>query len=137
MEFKLIDTQQPDETNDDDHDELTSEDDDYNKMCKSKKGPVVSSLENKRTNKTVECPNCHRKMNSKTYKYSHKCPHTAKVKEDAQTEIELTKPPDQQKTINPTKQDIQTMIREQELLKRQYLIQQKQEKINKLLSHAF
>ena len=27
MEFKLIDTQQPDETNDDDHDELTSEDD--------------------------------------------------------------------------------------------------------------
>ena len=92
MQFKLIDTQQPDETN---QEEETSEEDSYEEIHQTKKEPVKSTLEKKRENKTVECPGCHRKMSSKTYKYSHKCP-TAKVKEEeTPKEIEITKPPEQ------------------------------------------
>ena len=140
MNFKLVDTQEPDENNDndydDDDDELTSEDNDYNEIHEKKKQPVISSLEKKRDNKTVECPKCGRKMNLKTYKYSHKCP-IVKANENAKSEIELTKSPQQKKAEIPTKQDIHTMIQEQERVRRQFLIQQKQEKMNKLLSRAF
>ena len=139
MEFKLVDTQEPDENNDNDYDDddgLSSEDNEYNDIYNNKKQPVISSVDKKRDNKTVECPKCGRKMNLKTYKYSHKCP-TAKANENTKSEIELSKSPQQQKTINPTKQDIHTMIQEQERVRRQLLIQQKQEKMNKLLSRAF
>ena len=125
MEFKLVDTQQPDENNDDDDEVLSSEDDDYNDICKNKRQPIINSVDKKRDNKTVECPKCHRKMNNKTYKYSHKCS-IAKANESAPKEMAI-----------PTKQDIHTMIQEQERVRRQFLIQQKQEKMNKLLSRAF
>ena len=139
MDFKLVDTQEPDENNDNDYDDddgLSSEDNDYNDIYNNKKQPVISSVDKKRDNKTVECPKCGRKMNLKTYKYSHKCP-VVKANANAKSEIELSKSPQQQKTINPTKQDIHTMIQEQEQVRRQLLIQQKQEKMNKLLSRAF
>ena len=139
MDFKLVDTQEPDENNDNDYDDddgLSSEDNDYNDIYNNKKQPVISSVDKKRDNKTVECPKCGRKMNLKTYKYSHKCP-VVKANANAKSEIELTKSPQQKKAEIPTKQDIHTMIQEQERVRRQLLIQQKQEKMNKLLSHAF
>ena len=139
MEFKLVDTQEPDENNDNDYDGddgLSSEDNDYNDIYNNKKQPVISSVDKKRDNKTVECPKCGRKMNLKTYKHSHKCP-VVKANENAKSEIELSKSPQQQKVGIPTKQDIHTMIQEQEQVRRQLLIQQKQEKMNKLLSRAF
>ena len=139
MDFKLVDTQEPDENNDNDYDDddgLSSEDNDYNDIYNNKKQPVISSVDKKRDNKTVECPKCGRKMNLKTYKYSHKCP-VVKANANAKSEIELSKSPQQQKVGIPTKQDIHTMIQEQEQVRRQLLIQQKQEKMNKLLSRAF
>ena len=72
----------------------------------------MSTVQRKRENKTVECPNCHRKMNKKTYKYSHKCP-TAKQKKDTSNEKEVEVPPEP---------DLLEMFLKQEVLKRENMI---------------
>ena len=62
MDFKLVEAQT---TNECDEDDYTSEDETYDDIHQNKKQPVMSTVQKKRENKTVECPNCHRKMNKK------------------------------------------------------------------------
>ena len=127
MEFKLVETQK---TNDSDEREYTSEEEEtYDDIHQNKKAPVMSTVEKKRENKTVECPQCHKKMNKKTYKYSHKCP-TAKVKKDTPKEEEI-------KTDVPQEQDLLELFLKQEVMRREQMLQRKQDNMNKLISQAF
>ena len=126
MDFKLVETQK---TNECDESEYTSEEETYDDIHQNKKAPVMSTVEKKRENKTVECPQCHRQMNKKTYKYSHKCP-TAKVKKDTPKEEEI-------KTDVPQEQDLLELFLKQEVLRREQMLQRKQDNMNKLIIHAF
>ena len=127
MEFALVDTQK---TIDSDESEYTSEEEEtYDDIHQNKKTPVMSTVEKKRENKTVECPGCHRKMNKKTYKYSHKCP-IAKQKKDTSKEKEIH-------TDAPQEQDMLEMFLKQEVLKRENMIRKKQENLDRLIGRAF
>ena len=127
MEFKLVETQK---INDSDESEYTSEEEEtYDDIHQSKKAPVMSTVEKKRENKTVECPQCHKKMNKKTYKYINKCP-TAKLKKDTPKEEEI-------KTDMPQEQDVLELLLKQEVLRREQMLQRKQDNMNKLISQAF
>ena len=127
MEFKLVETQR---INDCEENDYTSEEEEtYDDIHQNKKAPVMSTVEKKRENKTVECPQCHRQMNKKTYKYSHKCP-TAKVKKDTPKEEEI-------KTDVPQEQDLLELLLKQEVLRREQMLQRKQDNMNKLISRAF
>ena len=125
MDFKLVETQK---ISDSDESEYTSEEEEtYDDIHQSKKTPVMSTVEKKRENKTVECPNCHKQMNKKTYKYSHKCP-TVKVKKDTSNEKEVEVPPEP---------DLLEIFLKQEVLRRETMLQKKQDNMNKLISQAF
>ena len=50
--------------------------DEYNDMAISNKEPIVSSVDKKRLNKTVECQKCGKSMNRKALLYSHDCDKT-------------------------------------------------------------
>ena len=71
MDFKLIDTNTTEVGKEE---EQQTEEETYEDIQQGKTKPTISILEKKRQNKTVECPNCQRRMTTKTYKYSHKCP---------------------------------------------------------------
>ena len=127
MDFKLVETQT---SNQCDENEYTSDENEtYDDIHENKKQPVMSTVERKRENKTVECPNCHRKMNKKTYKYSHKCP------------IEKTKPKREETEPEPNAQAPETNIYHRlltlEFQRKEQLMKEKEEKMNKLISHAF
>ena len=136
MEFKLIDTNT---TGVGKEEEQQTEEETYEDIQQGKTKPTISILEKKRQNKTVECPNCQRRMTTKTYKYSHKCP---KQPQPEQT----TEKPTEPKTIQsiesprvdpkPEPNMFQVLMKEREE-HRQYLIQQKQERFDRLMSNAF
>ena len=127
MDFKLVEAQN---RNSLDESEYTSEEEEtYDDIHENKKQPVVSSVDKKRENKTVECPNCHRKMNKKTYKYSHKCPtiKTKPKKEEIETEPERP----------PQEQNVYHRLLTLEFQRREHLMKEKEEKMNRLITHAF
>ena len=136
MEFKLIDTNTTEVEKDE---EQQTEEETYEDIQKGKTKPTISILEKKRQNKTVECPNCQRRMTTKTYKYSHKCP---KQPQPEQTTEKPTEPRTIQSTETPKVDPkpepsmFELLMREREE-HRQYLIQQKQERFDRLMSNAF
>ena len=83
-------------------------------------------MDKKIENKTIECPNCKRRMNKKTYKYSHKCP-TIKTKPTAEAKEEPQQGPP------PPQPSIQEIIMKQ----REEKMQQRQDKIDRLFTNAF
>ena len=127
MEFKLVETQKINDCHE--SDDASEEEETYEDIHQNKKAPVVSTVDKKRENKTVECPGCHRKMNKKTYRYSHKCP-IAKQKKDTSKEKEI-------KAEAPQEQDLLEMILKQEVLRREQMLQRKQNNMDKLISRAF
>ena len=126
MDFKLVEAQT---TNECDEDDYTSEDETYDDIHENKKQPIMSTVDRKRENKTVECPNCHRKMNKKTLRYSHKCPtiKTKPKKEEIETEPEQP----------PQEQNVYHRLLELEFQRKEQLMKEKEEKMNKLITHAF
>jgi len=126
MDFKLVEAQKANECDEDDY---TSEDETYDDIHENKKQPVMSSVDRKRENKTVECPNCHRKMNKKTYKYSHRCPTTKTKPKREETEPEPNAP--------PPETNIYHRLLTLEFQRKEQLMKEKEEKINRLISHAF
>ena len=136
MEFKLIDTNTTEVEKDE---EQQTEEETYEDIQKGKTKPTISILEKKRQNKTVECPNCQRRMTTKTYKYSHKCPKqpqpekTIEKQEEPRT-IQGTQPT----MINPKPEMsmVEILMQEREQHMR-HLIQQKQDKFDRLMSNAF
>ena len=89
----------------------------------------MSTVDKKRENKTVECPNCHRKMNKKTYKYSHKCPTTKTKPKKEETEPEPDAP--------APETNIYHRLLTLEFQRKEQLMKEKEEKMNRLISHAF
>ena len=133
--FTLVETQ-PLET---DETEYVSENESYENIQKGKTQPVVSKLDQKRANKTVECPKCNRTMNRKTYRYSHKCPNqdppnsTVKVIEN--TKPSASNPLDESDSENEV--DPMLVIRTQELIRKQQMLEHKQNNIKRLIRRAF
>ena len=133
--FTLVETQ-PIEPEDP---ECVSENETYEDIQKGKTQPTVSKLDQKRANKTVECPKCHRNMNKKTYKYSHKCPNqdppepTPKVIEN--TKPSASNPLDETDSENEV--DPMLMMMNQELIRKQQMLEHKQNNIKRLISRAF
>ena len=133
--FTLVETQpiEPEES------EYVSENETYDDIQKGKTQPVVSKLDQKRANKTVECPKCHRTMNKKTYRYSHKCPNqdppqtTTKVIEN--TKPSASNPLDESDSENEP--DPVLDMFKQEIIRKQQMFEQKQNNIKRLISHAF
>ena len=136
MDFKLIDTNTTEVGKEE---EQQTEEETYEDIQQGKTKPTISILEKKRQNKTVECPNCQRRMTTKTYKYSHKCPkqpqpeQTIEKQEEPRT-IQGTQPT----MINPKPEMsmVEILMQEREQHMR-HLIQQKQDKFDRLMSNAF
>ena len=127
MDFKLVETQT---SNQCDETEYTSDENEtYDDIHQNKKQPVMSTVQKKRENKTVECPNCHRKMNKKTYKYSHRCPTTKTKPKKEEIETEPEQPPQEQNVYH--------RLLELEFQRKEQLMKEKEEKMNKLITHAF
>ena len=123
MNFKLIPTAEKEDT----EEEASTEGETYEDIQQGKTQPIQSSVDKKRDNKTVECPNCKRRMTKKTYKYSHKCP-TSKTEPTAEAKEEA-----QQQEPPPPRPSIQEMIMKQ----REEKMQQRQDKIDRLFTNAF
>ena len=122
MNFKLIPTAEKEDI----EEEASTEGETYEDIQQGKTQPIQSSVEKKRDNKTIECPNCKRRMNKKTYKYSHKCP-TCKTEPTAEAKQE------QQQEPPPPQPSIQELIMKQ----REEKMQQRQDKIDRLFTNAF
>ena len=122
MNFKLIPTAEKEDT----EEEASTEGETYEDIQQGKTQPIRSSVDKKRDNKTIECPNCKRRMNKKTYKYSHKCP-TSKT----ETIVEAKEEPQQEPP--PPQPSIQEIIMKQ----REEKMQQRQDKIDRLFTNAF
>ena len=119
MNFKLIPTAEKEDT----EEEASTEGETYEDIQQGKTQPIQSSVDKKRDNKTIECPNCKRRMNKKTYKYSHKCP-TIKTKPTAEAKEEPQQEP------QPSIQEIIMQQREEKMKHRQ-------DKIDRLFTNAF
>ena len=128
MDFKLVETQTSNQCDEDDY--TSEEEETYDDIHENKKQPVMSSVDRKRENKTVECPNCHRKMNKKTYKYSHKCPTT-------KTKPPNAEPNNAEPNAPPPETNIYHRLLELEFQRKEQLMKEKEEKMNRLISHAF
>ena len=103
--------------------------DDYNEMITINKTDVVSSVDKKRMNKTVQCPKCGKSMNRKTLTYSHDC---QKIKQPT------TKPTSITEVNTPiTDEQVETYLQKQETLVRDNLIAQRKERFDKMMSRAF
>ena len=100
--------------------------DDYNEMITVNKINVVSSVDKKRMNKSVECPKCGKSMNRKTLLYSHDC---QKIK---QPTIKSEPRP-----IEITEQDVHEYLLKQETISRDNLIAQRKERFDKMMKRAF
>ena len=122
MDFKLIATTEKEYT----EEEASTEGETYEDIQQGKTQPIQSSVDKKRDNKTVECPNCKRRMTKKTYKYSHKCP-------TCKTETTVEAKQEQQQEPPPPQPSIQEMIMKQ----REEKMQQRQDKIDRLFTNAF
>ena len=122
MNFKLIPTAEKEDT----EEEASTEGETYEDIQQGKTQPIQSSVDKKRDNKTIECPNCKSRMNKKTYKYSHKCP-TSKT----ETIVEAKEEPQQEP--QPPQPSIQEIIMKQ----REENMQQRQDKIDRLFINAF
>ena len=59
MNFKLIPTAEKEDT----EEEASTEGETYEDIQQGKTQPIQSSVDKKRENKTIECPNCKRRMN--------------------------------------------------------------------------
>ena len=106
---------------------------------KGKTQPVVSKLDQKRANKTVECPKCNRTMNKKTYIYSRKCPNQNSP-DPATKVIESTKPSASSpldETDSENEPDPVLDMMKQEIIWKQQILEHKQKNIKRLISMAF
>ena len=100
--------------------------DDYNDMITSNKEPIVSSVDKKRLNKTVECPKCNKSMTKKTLIYSHDCDKTKQ-------HIVKSKP----KPVEITEQDVHDYLQKQETMDRNNLILQRTDRFNNMIKNIF
>ena len=133
--FTLVETQ----TLEVDENEYVSENETYDDIQQGKTQPVVSKLDQKRANKTVECPKCHRVMNKKTYRYSHKCPNQSPQQPTTKV-IENTKPSPKHPLNDSDSENEPDMIElmfKQEQMRKHKLLEQKQNRISKLVANAF
>ena len=121
MNFKLIPTAEKEDT----EEEASTEGETYEDIQQGKTQPIQSSVDKKRDNKTVECPNCKRRMTKKTYKYSHKCP-TSKTEPTAEAKQE-------QQEEQQEEPSIQELIMQQ----REEKMKHRQDKIDRLFTNAF
>ena len=103
--------------------------DDYNEMITINKTDVVSSVDKKRMNKTVQCPKCGKNMNRKTLTYTHDC---QKIKQPT------TKPTSITEVNTPiTDEQVETYLLKQEVISRDTLISQRKERFNNMMKRAF
>ena len=100
--------------------------DNYNDMITSNKEPIVSSVDAKRLNKTVECPKCNKSMTKKTLTYSHDCDKTKQ-------RIIKSEP----KPIEITEQDVHDYLQKQETMDRNNLILQRTDRFNHMIKNIF
>ena len=100
--------------------------DDYNDMITSNKEPIVSSVDKKRLNKTVECPKCNKSMNRKTLIYSHDC-------EKIRQRVTKSEP----KPIEMTEHDVHDYLIKQQTIDRNNLISQRTDKFNDMIKNIF
>ena len=100
--------------------------DNYNDMVISNKEPIVSSVDAKRLNKTVECPKCNKSMTKKTLIYSHDCDKTKQ-------HIVKSKP----KPVEITEQDIHDYLNKQQNIDRDNLISERTDRFNVMIKNIF
>ena len=103
--------------------------DEYNDMVISNKEPIVSSVNKKRLNKTVECQKCNKSMNRKTLLYSHDCEKIKQHTTKPTTIIEVNAP--------VTDEDVELYLQKQEVLSRDNMITQRAERFNTMIRNIF
>jgi len=82
--------------------------------------PLLTGIDKKRSNKTAECPSCHRMMSKKTLEYSHKCA-----------------PPKPEPKGIPTEESLYEYIMQQDRTNREQQRQRKQEQFDRMMNGAF
>jgi hypothetical protein len=82
--------------------------------------PILTGIDKKRSNKTAECPECHKMMSKKTLEYSHKCA-----------------PPKPEPKGIPTEESLYEYIMQQDRTNREQQRQRKQEQFDRMMNGAF
>ena len=103
--------------------------DDYDDMVLSNKEPIVSSIDKKRLNKTVECPKCGKSMNRKTLIYSHDC---QKIKQQTIKTSSITGA-----NTLVTDEDVEIYLQKQETIVKDNLLSQRAERFNSMIKNIF
>ena len=155
-QFKLVNIDN--DINDSNIQEHDDGDEKYNDMKQSKQEPVMSSIDQKRQNKTEQCPKCKRYVNKKTLLYAHKCkaqtpptqqpatpppaqqtPPTQQPTQQAAPPVQPEQPPPApaQQHVPITEQHIHEYLQNQQKQRMQQLREQRQARFNNLISRAF
>ena len=103
--------------------------DEYNDMVISNKEPIVSSVNKKRLDKTVECQKCNKSMNRKTLLYSHDCDKTKQPITKPTTITEVN--------ASVTDEQVEIYLQKQEVLSRDNFISQRADKFNNMIRNIF
>jgi hypothetical protein len=82
--------------------------------------PILTGIDKKRSNKTAECPECHKMMSKKTLEYSHKCA-----------------PPKPEPKGIPTEESLYEYIMQQDRTNREQQRQRKQDQFDRMMNGAF
>ena len=121
MDFTLRSIDQPRNNKvKDDRSEGDSDEETYQAIQTVEQQPILTGIDKKRSNKTAECPECHKMMSKKTLEYSHKC-----------------SPPKPEPKGIPTEESLYEYIVKQERNNRENQRQRKQEQFDRMMNGAF
>ena len=82
--------------------------------------PILTGIDKKRSNKTAECPECHKMMSKKTLEYSHIC----------------STPKPEPKGI-PTEESLYEYIIKQDRVRKEEQQQRKRDQFDRMMNGAF
>jgi len=121
MDFTLRSIDQPRNNKvKDDRSEGDSDEETYQAIQTVEQQPILTGIDKKRSNKTAECPECHKMMSKKTLEYSHKC-----------------SPPKPEPKGIPTEESLYEYIVQQDRTNREQQRQRKQEQFDRMMNGAF
>ena len=119
MEFTLISIDPPrEDTVEEDRSE--GDEETYHAIHTVEQQPILTGIDKKRSNKTAECPECHKMMSKKTLEYSHIC----------------STPKPEPKGI-PTEESLYEYIIKQDRVRKEEQQQRKRDQFDRMMNGAF
>ena len=120
MDFTLRSIDQPRNNKVKDDRSEGDSDETYQAIQTIEQQPILTGIDKKRSNKTAECPECHKMMSKKTLEYSHKCA-----------------PPKPEPKGIPTEESLYEYIVKQDRNRKEEQQQRKRDQFDRMMNGAF